>query len=62
MDVSYDNDRDCFQGLGFNKFTIDQLKPYFSSLEGFVDYDAFAIIERFEAIFSQMKIPRINLL
>jgi hypothetical protein len=49
MDISYDNAQDFFQDLGFNKLTIDRLKPYFSALEGFVDYDVFAIIERLEA-------------
>ena len=49
MDVSYDSAQHFFQDLGFNKLTIDRLKPYFSSLEQFVDYDIFVVIERLEA-------------
>ncbi|CAF0736711.1 unnamed protein product [Adineta steineri] len=47
-DISYDNVQVFFQDIGFNNITIDRLKPYFSTLQDFVDYDIFGIIKRLE--------------
>ncbi|CAF4376624.1 unnamed protein product, partial [Adineta steineri] len=47
-DISYDNVQVFFQDIGFNNITIDRLKPYFSTLQDFVDYDVFGIIKQLE--------------
>ena len=44
----YDNIQIFYRDIGFNDDAINRLRPYFSSLETFVDYDVFAIIEPFE--------------